>query len=206
MKHFGKITLSILLCFLLLTATILTGCQQETPDGGADTAEQEAPSESNGGNNGGGSGDQKPSDTDNSNNNETNGGETAPAEVTLDNGLVLTLKNGTYEVTGYTGTATTVTIPDSYADESVISIGVDAFTDCSSLTSITIPNSVTRICKSAFSLQQRFDLSVTFANPNGWTAGSTSLTVTDLSNPATAVTYLKSTYCNRTWTRTDATQ
>ena len=98
MKHFGKITLSILLCFLLLTATILTGCQQETPDGGADTTEQEAPSESNGGNNGGGSGDQKPSDTDNSNNNETNGGETAPAEVTLDNGLVLSLKNGTYEV------------------------------------------------------------------------------------------------------------
>ena len=206
MKHFGKITLSILLCFLLLTATILTGCQQETPDGGADTAEQEAPSESNGGNNGGGSGDQKPSDTDNSNNNETNGGETAPAEVTLDNGLVLTLKNGGYEVTYYTGTDTEVVIPESYAGKRVTSIGYRAFYGCDSLTSITIPNSVTRICKSAFSLQQRFDLSVTFANPNGWTAGSTSFTASDLATPSIAANCLKLRYANDIWTRTDAAQ
>ena len=194
MKHFGKITLSILLCLLLFTTTVLTGCQENTanrPDWLTDS--DTTPSEAK-------------SDNHQNNSNTENGGGSAPAEVTLDNGLVLTLRNGGYEVTDYTGTATTVTIPDSYADESVISIGVGAFTDCSSLTSITIPNSVMRICKSAFSLQQRFDLSVTFANPNGWTAGSTSLTVTDLSNPATAATYLKSTYCNRTWTRTDATQ
>ena len=192
MKHFGKITLSILLCLLLFTTTVLTGCQENTanrPDWLTDS--DTTPSEAK-------------SDNHQNNSNTENGGGSAPAEVTLDNGLVLSLKNGTYEVTDYTGTATTVVIPETYSGKSVTSIGEDAFGWCFDLTSVTIGSGVKRIEREAFRDCSSLT-SVTFNNPNGWKAYSdTSFTATDLANSTTAAKYLKSTYSTQTWTRTDA--
>ena len=56
----------------------------------------------------------------------------------------------TAEITGYTGSATDVTIPSVIDGYTVTSIGGGAFSNCSSLTSVTIPNSVTRIYNCAF--------------------------------------------------------
>ena len=53
-------------------------------------------------------------------------------------------------VVGYTGTATKVKIAEEYEGVPVKSIGDSAFWDCSSLTSVVIPDSVTSIGNSAF--------------------------------------------------------
>ena len=97
---------------------------------------------------------------------------------------------------------TTITIPDS-----VIGIGSGAFYGCSSLTSITIPDSVTSIGYSAFGGCSKL-ASVTFENPNGWwrsfssTATSgTAISADSLADPATAATYLRSTYYGYYWKR-----
>ena len=59
-----------------------------------------------------------------------------------------------YNTVTITGCSTSVSgnlvIPDSFANNSVTSIGDSAFSGCSNLTSITIPNSVTSIGSSAF--------------------------------------------------------
>ena len=85
--------------------------------------------------------------------------EKTPTEETSENvteyteGLVFTLNNsGTeYSVTDYTGIANEVVIPATYKGLPVTSIGFYAFEDCTSLASITIPDSVTRIGGGAFS-------------------------------------------------------
>lgn len=81
-------------------------------------------------------------------------------------------------------------------------IATRAFRYCSSLTSITIPEGVTSIGSNAFDYCTSLT-SVTFENRYGWTAGSTSISASDLENTSTAATYLKSTYREETWTRTD---
>lgn len=90
---------------------------------------------------------------------------------------------------------TNITIPSS-----VTSIGNYALYGCSSLTSIEIPISVTSIGNYAFEACSSLT-SATFQNPNGWEAGSTTLSSNDLSNTSTAATYLTTTYYNFVWTR-----
>ena len=58
--------------------------------------------------------------------------------------------DGTVVITGYSGSAEKVDIPEKIDGKSVTSIGDYAFYYCSSLTSVTIPNSVTSIGEYAF--------------------------------------------------------
>ena len=99
---------------------------------------------------------------------------------------------------------TSVTIGDS-----VTTIGYEAFAGCDNLTSVTIPDSVTTIGDSAFSGCSNLT-SVIFANPNGWeckdfynSANITAISASDLSNPSTAAQYLKFTYYDFCWFRTE---
>ena len=58
--------------------------------------------------------------------------------------------NGTCTINGYTGPGGAVTIPDSIAGLTVVSIGSEAFFYNHGLTSVTIPGSVTSIGNAAF--------------------------------------------------------
>ena len=75
--------------------------------------------------------------------------------------------------------------------EGVTSIGHSAFAYCG-FTSITIPSSVTSIGNSAFNSCDSLT-SVTFKETEGWRAGTTPISASDLENTSTAATYLKST-------------
>ena len=89
-----------------------------------------------------------------------------------------------------------ITIPDS-----ITTIDSSAFSRCSSLTSITIPDSVTSIGDYAFRECSSLT-SVTFKNTQGWrTTSGKSISSSYLANPATAATYLRSTYCEYYWKR-----
>ena len=61
-----------------------------------------------------------------------------------------TTTNGTITITGYTGPGGDVIIPSTIDGLPVTSIGSHAFTDCTSLISVTIPDSVTCMGEHAF--------------------------------------------------------
>lgn len=61
------------------------------------------------------------------------------------------LDDGSVGIADYNGSGGAVTIPSKIAGKSVTNIGYYAFSECSSLTSITIPSGVTSIKESAFS-------------------------------------------------------
>ena len=92
---------------------------------------------------------------------------------------------------------TSITIPDS-----VTSIGYGAFAYCDSLTSITIPDSVTNIGNSAFSGCISLT-SITFKDTSTWyrTTSSTNSggTVTSVTIPSTNATYFTDTYNYYYW-------
>ena len=60
------------------------------------------------------------------------------------------LKDGTAEITEYTGSATTLSIPSKIGGYTVTSIGTYAFYDCDRLTNVTIPSSITNLGYCAF--------------------------------------------------------
>ena len=82
-------------------------------------------------------------DTDN------NGGTTQP-EKPGSKGLKYQLIDGGYEVSGYNGTDTAVIIPGTCNGGKVVSIATNAFGWNTSITSVTIPASVTNIDNGAF--------------------------------------------------------
>lgn len=87
-------------------------------------------------------------------------------------------------------------------DSQLTSIGRFVFCYCRSLTSFTIPKGVTSIGVNSFVVCSSLT-SVTFENKNGWTAGTTSISASALSNTSTAAQYLTDDYVGYTWTRTD---
>ncbi|HOC56086.1 MAG TPA: leucine-rich repeat domain-containing protein [Verrucomicrobiota bacterium] len=64
--------------------------------------------------------------------------------------FILTTNYGAITITGYTGSGGAVTIPDSTNGYPVTRIGNEAFSFCSPLTEITLPDSVTNIGDGAF--------------------------------------------------------
>lgn len=66
------------------------------------------------------------------------------------NGFKYSISNGEVTITGYTGDATDLCIPDTINGYPVTAIGDSAFKEFYNLTSVTIPDSVTSIGNSAF--------------------------------------------------------
>ena len=97
-------------------------------------------------------------------------------------------------VFGGCSSLTNVTIPDR-----VTSIGDRAFYNCSSLISVTIPDSVTSIGFNAFAYSRL--TSIEFKKTEGWKAGSTAISSTDLEDKGKAAEYLTDTYVSNSWTR-----
>jgi len=81
-------------------------------------------------------------ENNNNNNNNSNNGTSSDFNYTEE--------NGTITITGYTGTGGNVTIPAQINGKPVVNIRWAAFEDCTSLTGVTIPNSVTSIGWAAF--------------------------------------------------------
>ena len=73
----------------------------------------------------------------------------ASAATTAD-GLVYEIANGSVTITDYTGSAAELVIPETIEGCPVTKIGSEAFRDCTSLASITLPDSVTSISDFAF--------------------------------------------------------
>ena len=86
--------------------------------------------------------------------------ETEPDTFTSGDYTYILPENGAAEITGYWGKAENLTIPDQLDGHPVTAIRDFAFSDCSSLTSVSIPDSVTAIGDRAFSNCSNLTLSV----------------------------------------------
>lgn len=76
--------------------------------------------------------------------------ETKPETFTSGDYTYILLENGAAKITGYSGKAENLTIPDQLDGHPVAAIRDDAFSECSSLPSVSIPDSVTAIGDRAF--------------------------------------------------------
>ena len=76
--------------------------------------------------------------------------ETKPETFTSGDYEYILPENGAAEITGYWGKAENLTIPDQLDGHPVAAIGNSAFSFCSSLTSVSIPDSVTAIGANPF--------------------------------------------------------
>ena len=77
--------------------------------------------------------------------------EAEPTVYTSGDWKYVLLEDGTAEIAGYNGNATELTVPAEIDGYAVTSIGDRAFFWCDSLTSITLPGSITSIGDNAFS-------------------------------------------------------
>ena len=115
---------------------------------------------------------------------------TGLTSVTIGNGVTSIGSYAFFDCTGLISIA----IPDS-----VTSIGSCAFSGCTGLTRVTIGNGVTSIDMFAFSDCTNLK-HVVFENTSGWSAGSKSVSTSDLSNAETEAAWLKE-YENKEWKR-----
>ena len=146
----------LLICAVLIAA-LLIGVLAACDPGSKEQGGSQTPGGTQLPGNGGGGGTQTPGDNDQD---DEQGGSQTPGDdglggdvgsvVTSPDGIVFTNIGGSYSVTGYEGTDTKVVIPETYEGLPVTSIGSYAFEGCTSLTSVTIPDSVTSIGSYAF--------------------------------------------------------
>ena len=95
---------------------------------------------------------------------------------------------------------TSITIP-----RSVTTLGYSALQECTCLTSIIIPSNIRHIEYNAFGGCTNL-ASVTFETTTGWSVFDfnsieSTLSSSDLANTSTAATYLTTTYTNCMWSR-----
>ena len=109
-----------------------------------------------------------------------------------DKGVVFRLLGEEYAVADYTGSESTVVIPSKYKGYPVTSIAMCAFQDCTSLTSVVIPDSVTSIEMCAFqncTSLKSVVIGDSVTSIGSWAFdGSTSLTSVVM--PAFAISYI----------------
>ena len=131
----------LLICAVLIAA-LLIGVLVACDPGSKEQGGTQTPGGTQLPGNGGGGGTQTPGGNDQD---DEQGGEVIePAK------LIFEKTDAGYSVTGYEGTPTVVVIPDTHEGLPVTSIGDEVFAWCTSLTSVTIPDSVTSIEGAAF--------------------------------------------------------
>ena len=111
------------------------------------------------------------------------------------------LGNGTAKITDYTGSDKDITIPSQIAGYTVTTIGYKAFVGCTSLTSITIPDSVKTIGDLAFRDCTSLT-SITIGNSVtniGWDAFWGCTNLTDITIPNSVTTIGKWAFYDTAW-------
>ena len=78
------------------------------------------------------------------------GAVAATTEKTTADGFVYTVSDDAVTIKQYTGTAAEITVPETIEGLPVTTVGDGAFSYKSELQSVTLPNSMTKICMMAF--------------------------------------------------------